>query len=187
MSNLQIMPDEIITLNKSLFGCQSKDCRKYERTEKEWKELLRKYVVEIQKYLNENIETDSIHMKRLSDAASSSETSLKEENYLPLYIEGLIRLIFTLIGQSPEHDRRKGGRKTKDHYKLDKYRNICYIQDSQQKYHLLHYASHNHFISVQNMRLVYYDFCKEFSYYEKKKKFINWFKKKYPDDYLRIF
>lgn len=187
MNNLKIMPEEIIALNKSLFGCKSRDSQKYERTEKEWKELLKKYVVEIQEYLNENIETDSIHMERLLAAASSSETALRKEDYLPLYIEGLIRLIFTLIGQSPEHCRRKGGRKAKDHYKLDKYRNICYIQDSQQKYRLLHFASQHHYISIQHMRSVYYDFCKEFTYYEKKKKFINWFKEKYSDDYLRIF
>lgn len=187
MTNLKMIPEKIIVLNKSLFGCQSKDSQMYERTEIEWKKLLKKYVIEIQKYLNENIDTDSIHMERLLDAASSSESALKNDEYLPLYIEGLIRLIFTLIGQSPEHYRRKGGRKTKDHYKLDKYRNIIYSQNANQKYQLLYYASRYNYISIRNLKLVYYDFCKKFGFHEKKRKFINWFKKKYPNDYLRIY
>ena len=101
-----------------LFGQNSREAKKDNRTPAEWKRTLKKILDELYQYLEENVHTDEMHELMLYSCLYAAHESLKEKDFWPGYLEGITRLSFLLMGDYPDHRHRRGGKKTKNHYSL---------------------------------------------------------------------
>lgn len=171
-----------------LFGSSSKEASQELKTTAEWKDLLEKVLNELYNYLEANIETDEMHFLMLCSCLVASHESLKNDNFWPGYVEGIIRLALILMGDYPDHRRRKGGRKKQDHYKLNLMRTLTYVQDPDQRVRTLFAASRAGVPPLScNIRDVMWEFRKERGSRASYKEFLRWFREKYPRDYAKMF
>ena len=120
-----------------LFGAGSLDARRTHRSTREWKTTLRKVLHELDRYIQANVDTDELHATMIASGLFAADESLKEDDFWPGYAEGLTRVILTLLGDCPDHRRRKGGAKSGDHYALGLYRDLHYTQDAEQRFRTL--------------------------------------------------
>jgi hypothetical protein len=171
-----------------LFGASSKDAAKDQLSQSECKNVLKKIVNEISNYLEENVDTDELHLLMLYSGLWAASESLNEEEYLLGYIEGIVRFSLLLMGDYPDHRKRKGGKKSDSHYDLKRMRSIIYAQDSKQRLQTMIAAS---MIELPDFKKNTYaalrEFRKEKGYKASYKEFLRWFRKKYPEDYASLF
>ena len=73
----------------------------------------------------------------LCTAFAAANESLKEENFWPGFVEGMIRLNLLLLGDYPDHRKRKTGKKKAEHYHLDRLRRLHYLQNQDNKLKVL--------------------------------------------------
>ncbi|MBM4274812.1 MAG: hypothetical protein FJ134_10200 [Deltaproteobacteria bacterium] len=171
-----------------LFGENSKEAKKDYRTDSEWKKILKKVLDELYKYFEENVDSDGLHTLMLYSCFDAANESLKEDNFWPGYVEGIIRLSFLLMGEYPDHRRRKGGKRKKEHYNLKRSRSLVYVQNMNQRLNTLLLAGRLGFIKLsKDPREVLTDFRHEKGFSATYKEFFSWFKKHYPTDYAAIF
>ena len=135
------VPESFQVQLSRLLGSSSNEASKKYRTKKEWKGVLYKILMELYEYMEANVETDKMHSEILYDCLIAARESLQYDNFWPGYVEGITRFALILMGDYPDHRRRKGGRKKKDHYKLNLSRTLAYIQDSDQRVRTLLEAS----------------------------------------------
>jgi hypothetical protein len=79
-----------------LFGATSQEATNKTRTATQWKTTLNKILSELDEYL---------------DAAA--HICLEDEDFWPGYVEGITRVTLALLGDYPDHQRRRAGRKRK--------------------------------------------------------------------------
>jgi len=171
-----------------LFGENSKEAKVSSRTPTQWKHTLNRVLDELSSYLENNIQTDELHQIMLHSGIFAARESLKEDDFWPGYSEGIARLAFLLMGDYPDHRKRKSGKKTNDHYKLDLFRSIHYSQDSHQKFRTLLLAWVCGFPELsKNPRDALREFRELHGYKTGYKEFFLWYRKTYPDDYSKIF
>lgn len=171
-----------------LFGATSSEATKTTRTLSEWRRTLRNLLDELYTYASSNVQTDEMHWFMVRTAFAAAAESLKDDDFWPGFCEGLIRLNFLLLGDYPDHRRRKGGKKRDDHYKLDKFRNIHYVQDPEQKVCVLHASARFGFPELSaSPRVVLASFREEHGYEASNKQFIAWYKRTHPEDYAKLF
>lgn len=177
----------IIQLSR-LFGEQSKEFKNNKRTNNQWKKTLQKLLDELFCYSEENVYTDELHWLMICSGFASAHESLKENNFWPGYVEGIMRVCFLLLGNYPDHRKYRGGRKRSDHYSLRSHRDLVYIQSHAQKKMTLFtaYKVGNPKLGI-NPRIVLSEFRSEFGYQADARKFMSWFKKTYPTDYAALF
>ena len=188
ISILPVMQEQI----SSLFGYHSKDAQRYDFSQAELVKLLNKILNELKYYLDKNIDTDSLHYNQLTDSLSLlSNSSYKDKRMEEIYfdyIEKFIRFSLLLMGDNPDHRKRKGGRKSKEHYDLSRHRSIIYLQDTDQQFFTMLNASIYFREKFKiDTKKVLRDFRHEKGYKATRKDFINWFKEKYPKEYLVLF
>lgn len=111
-----------------LFGNQSRDALFEARTPAQWKATLRRVLREIDRYVQANVDTDELHEFIIASGLLAADEALKQDDYWPGYTEGLTRVLFTLMGDYPDHRRRKGGARSADHYSLGALRQVQYAQ-----------------------------------------------------------
>jgi hypothetical protein len=134
----KIIPKAFNIQFSRLFGESSKIAKTQELTDRQLRKVLKKMLDEIYHYIDENVTTDELHYIMLLSGLDSASNSLVNDDFFwPGYIEGIIRLCFVLLGDYPDHRRRKGGKKKQDHYKLNLNRKLCYAQDADQKVRVL--------------------------------------------------
>jgi hypothetical protein len=171
-----------------LFGKNSVTAKTSERTMKEWKKTFNRVLDELEKYLEENIDTDELHHLMLLSGIYAARESLVEEEELFGYIEGITRLAFLLMGDLPDHRQRKPGRKRADHYKLNMFRTTVYTQTPYQKLNTLLYSGKVGFLKFKkNPREALNEFRDLNGFKANYKDFFRWYKQTYPDDYSKIF
>ncbi len=174
-----------------LFGANSKEATKDQLSQSECKKVLEKILDELSRYLEDNVDTDELHLLMLHSGLWAASEALKEEEFLLGYIEGIVRFSLVLMGDYPDHRKRKGGRKSDSHYDLERMRSIVYAQDSNQRLQTMIAASIIGQGMVPGFKKDTYAALQEFrqengnkaSY----KEFIRWFRKKYPEDYAALF
>jgi hypothetical protein len=172
-----------------LFGSTSVEALKQTRTVAEWKRTLRKTLHELESYIIANIDTDELHANFVASGLFAAEESLKEENFWPGYAEGLTRIVLTLLGDYPDHRRRKGGAKASGHYGLQLYRSLHYTQSSEQRFRTLLGAGR----VFGTKRLsrppqeVLDEFRSRFGNQPDHAHFLRWYKKNFPADYTAVF
>jgi len=171
-----------------LFGDNSREAEKETRTSAEWKRTLKKILDELYQYLDHNVHTDGLHTLMLHSCLYAAHESLKEEDFWPGYLEGIIRLSLILMGDYPDHRRRRGGKKSKEHYELNYTRSVAYTQNINQKLQTMLAASNVGLPGFEHdVREALRLFRNERGYSATYKEFISWFKERYPKDYAALF
>lgn len=171
-----------------LFGAASVEATAETRSAAQWRRSLRKALDELHSYAQTNVETDDMHWFMICTAFASAHESLKEENFWPGFVEGLVRLNLLLLGDYPDHRKRKSGKKRNDHYRLNRLRSIHYAQNTDQKVRALYAAPRLGFpkLSVSPDDAMS-EFRQRHGYGASYGQFIRWFKATYPTDYALLF
>lgn len=186
----QVAPNVLAQLAR-LFGSDSSEAKMESRSPAQWRSTLRCVLRELSRYLDENIETDDVHLSMLYSGLAMAYDALKATDFWPGYVEGITRLALVLMGDYPDHRKRKGGRKQENHYRLSGCRTLHYTQTSTQKLHTLIAASSFGPVVGINLSKGVFDALREFrnevGYKPGHKEFIRWYRKKYPLDYGAVF
>jgi hypothetical protein len=93
-----------------LFGAASAEAKMKSRSPAQWKRTLRGVLLELFRYLEANVETDDVHWPMLHSGLAAAYESLKGSDFWPGYVEGITRLALILMGDYPDHRKRKEGR-----------------------------------------------------------------------------
>jgi hypothetical protein len=185
--NVKDVPKAIKVQLTRLFGSDSPEARMENRSDAQWRSTLLKVVHELDRYLAANVETDALHLLMLHSGLYAADLSLKSENFWPAYAEGITRFAILLMGDYPDHHKRKAGRKRENHYRLSRLRSVHYIQDSNQKVNTL-VAAH-----AAGMKLATPPFAAlrsfrdQFGYKPGYAQFLKWYRKEHPQDYAAVF
>ena len=171
-----------------LFGAESREARKTERTSAGWKATLRKVLHEIDLYVRANVDTDELHSFIIASGLFAADESLKEEDFWPGYVEGLTRVVLALLGDYPDHRRRKGGGKSADYYSLNSHRSLHYSQDTEQRFRTLLAAEVFGLPGLSKPpRDILLDFRRQCGTKPTHSQFMRWYKENFPADYTAVF
>ena len=171
-----------------LFGSNSKIAQASQLTPIEYKKVLAKVLDELEHYLEENVETDKVHYFMLLSGLYAARDALTEDDFYTGYVEGITRFALILMGDSPNHKKRKGGAKKSDHYSLRYHRSLVWLQSPDQKLRTLLTAwqigmpklSKDPMLALHEFREIYGD---KPDY----RVFFYWYKNNYPADYAAVF
>lgn len=171
-----------------LFGSDSKLAQSTARSPAEWRKTLRSVLHEMSRYIAHNVDTDELHRLMLLSGLAGASESLKEENFWPGYVEGITRLALVLLGDYPDHRRRKPGRKKDGHYNLNLHRSGYWAQSPSQRFRTLLAAGMVGFPSLSaRPRDVLDQFRRKFGFGPDQKDFLEWYRGTYPQDYAALF
>jgi hypothetical protein len=170
-----------------LFGSESAEARMENRSAAQWRRTLVNVLRELEKYLTANVATDELHLLMLYSGLYAAHESLKQEDFWPGYSEGLTRFALLLMGDYPDHRKRKGGQKKDDHYLLSRGRSVCYIQTWPQKLRTLLAAPLLGIRFGVPPRGALDEFRRRFGYKPGYDKFFKWYRQNYPQDYAAVF
>ncbi len=171
-----------------LFGSSAKVAQASQLTPNEYKKVLENVLDELERYLRENVQTDKVHYYMLLSGLYAAREALTEDDFYAGYIEGITRLALILMGDYPDHRKRKGGAKSSDYYNLRYHRSLVWLQSPDQKLKTLRTAwqvgkpklSKDPMLALHEFREIYGDkpdYCA----------FLDWYKKNYPADYAAVF
>ncbi|MBW2149538.1 MAG: hypothetical protein JRI22_21290 [Deltaproteobacteria bacterium] len=170
-----------------LFGDVSKEASSPERTEAGLQKTLRKILVELERYLDHNVQTDEVHRIMLQTGLWAARESLKQNGHECLlgYIEGIVRFALLLLGDYPNHRNRRPGARRSDHYRLNTCRSIVYSQSHSQKAKTLFAAKKFGLPELTRdpfeLWLKFRAECKV-----EYRDFIRWYRKEFPEDYSAV-
>jgi len=171
-----------------LFGAESREARQTARTASEWRFTLRRVLHELDRYIQANVDTDELHAMMIASGLYAAHESLKQEDFWPGYAEGLTRVVLTLLGNYPDHRRRKTGAKSRHHYSLGSERTLQYSQTEDQRFRTLLDAGAFGLPGLKfQPRDVLMEFRRHFGSKPTQAEFIRWFKKRFPDQYTAVF
>lgn len=171
-----------------LFGSGSVEATKQVRTASEWKRTLRRVLHELDRYITTNVDTDELHATILASGLFAADESLKAEEFWPGYAEGLTRVILGLLGDYPDHRRRRRGAKSSDHYRLQLCRSLQYAQNSDQRFRTLLAAGAFGLNGLSRRpREVLDEFRSRYGSRPTWVQFLRWYKKNFPEDYTAVF
>jgi hypothetical protein len=171
-----------------LFGDQSREACRTQRTASEWRTTLRKVLHELDRYVDANVDTDQLHNLIISSGLYAADEALKQDDFWPGYAEGLTRVILALLGDYPDHRRRRGGAKAAGHYSLGTLRQVQYAQTIEQRFRTLLAAGS---VGVPGLstppREVLNEFRRRFGFKQTHAHFVRWYKKNFPAEYTAVF
>ena len=171
-----------------LFGSGSKQAQSTMLSSSEWRKTLRAVLHELDCYIAHNVDTDELHPMMLLSGLAGADESLKEVDFWPGYVEGITRLALVLLGDYPDHRKRKHGRKKDDHYKLDLHRSGYWSQSPSQRFRTLLAAGVVGFPTLsQRPRDVLDKFRRQFGFGPDHKDFLEWYRSHHPQDYAALF
>jgi hypothetical protein len=171
-----------------LFGSESPEARGQAKSRAQWRHLLKRLLAELDAYLEENVDTDDLHRLMLSSGLFAAHEALSDEEFWPGYIEGLVRFALLLMGDYPDHRRRRGGRKKEEHYRLRRFRSVQYSQTPGQRLYTLFAAGNVEFPGLsKNPRDAMAEFRDMFGYSKTYREFLRWYRRQYPQDYTLLF
>ncbi len=171
-----------------LFGGDSAEARSTTRTSVQWRATLAKVLRELEAYLEENVDTDELHRLFLESGLFAARESLGDDDFWPGYVEGITRFSLILMGDYPDHRRRKAGRKKDEHYRLRRSRSIHYTATPEQRLFTMFAAGNVNFPGLAlNPRDAMAEFRDKFCYSRTYRQFLRWYKKTYPRDYALLF
>lgn len=171
-----------------LFGANSREAITIERSSAEWRRTLKLVLRELDVYLAQNIDTDDLHNLMLLSGLAAADESLEEDSFWPGYVEGITRVVLLLLGDYPDHRKRKPGRKKNDHYRLDRFRSSAWIQNPDQRVRTLLAAGTTGFPRLSKKpRDVLSGFRTLQGYGRGYREFLDWYRETYPHDYAAVF
>jgi len=174
-----------------LFGSQSSHaCNGRRRTPSQWRKTLKAVLRELEHYVAVNLDTDEFHKFKVYSGIQGAREALKEDDFWPGYVEGITRLTLTLLGDYPDHRRRRrrSGRKVENHYKLNSERTVLFAQTPDQRFRTLLNSSAAGFPQLSEKPIDALDeFRSKYGYKLDHGAFLEWYRKNYPRDYASIF
>lgn len=171
-----------------LFGARSKLATGELKTKAQWRRALRCVLLEIEKYLDANVDTDEFHRMCLYSGLVGAGEALKQDDFWPGYVEGITRIALTLLGDYPDHRRRKPGRKDEEHYKLDRERSLNWGQTPEQRFRALMHAGEAGFPKLSRKPLdVLGEFRDEHGFRLDHAAFLEWYRVHFAEDYATVF
>jgi hypothetical protein len=181
-------PREMQVLISKLFGDSSKVAHFDSLSEAQYKNVLAQIVNELYYYMNENIKTDQLHREMLLSGLYAAKEALKEKDFYLGYIAGILRFSLLLMGEYPDHRKRKRGRKNTEYYKLNLLRSVTFTQDYEQVFRTILAAGNTGFPELSiNPRQALDKFRDEYGTKASHRDFIEWYKINYPSDYAVLF
>lgn len=171
-----------------LFGATSKHAIADKRTNAQWRKILKSVLNEIEQYVRANMDTDEFHRYMVFSGIASAREALKADDFWPGYIEGITRITLTLLGDYPDHRRRKPGRKDAEFYRLNRGRSAQWIQTPEQRFRTLMDAGAAGFPELSEPPLdVLRKFRDVYGFKHSHTEFLEWYRKTFPKDYARVF
>ena len=169
----------------SLFGNPMSHTRGKMR-QNNWEKILKKITSTLKKAISKNLHSDEFHKWRINLYLANLEESCKSNyNSDPEFILSLTGLIFELLGRTPDNTGRRRLNK-KDEFRLNNLRTPYYLQTPYQKVETILEASQ------YKPCCDFHDRTELFQKYMLKYNgnptgFLEWYKGKYPEVYMRIF
>lgn len=147
----------------------------------------KRLVKTIKRAVELNIETDSFHKSRINLALDELDNAFKDKDFEPAYIIGLVKMVFLLLGDIPNNWNRKKTSQPSD-FILNQHRKIVYLQNLRQKVNLI-WKAHEYepYCNTIKRHELFTTYMNENNGEWSLKKFIVWYKKKYPKFYLELF
>ena len=171
-----------------LFGAQTKAASKTLLSDAAWRAQLKNLLGELHKYQLANVRTDEFHELVLASGLASADAALTQDIFWPGYIEGVVRFALTLMGDYPDHRRRKRGRKKAGHYDLNLHRSIAFHASSEQRYRSLYQSVDLCWMGNKSkMWELMGPFYKAYGTNRTAREKLDWFRKTYPQMYSRAF
>jgi hypothetical protein len=187
-NQLKAVPQSMQIQLARLFGSNSREAKASSRTPAEWRRTLKQVLNEVFQYLEQNIDTDELHYIMLLSGFAAAHESLKCDDFWPGYAEGITRIAMVLMGDYPDHRKRKAGRKTFEHYQLNRYRTGHWTQTPNQRlYTLLAVGTVETPKLSKNPREAFSEFQRQYGSQPSYKKFMDWYRKTFPADYATVF
>ena len=169
------------------FGAESRIANTPSRSSMEWRRDLRIVLAEVHRYLTANIDTDPIHLRMLESGFAAAYVALDTEDFWPGYVEGITRITLCLMGNYPDHRKRKLGSKRTEHYKLDQDRTPVFGRNADQRLHTLFWTAPG----IVELKMPPFEALHNFRRQAGSKiplaEFLSWYKRNYPDDYAKVF
>lgn len=186
------MPSHAVPIQMAkLFGASSAEAATASRTPAQWRRSLKKLVEELFRYTEANIATDDAHWFMLLSCFAAANESLKEPDFWPGYTEAITRLSLLLLGDYPDHRKRKVGKKRADHYLLSHHRSLHFLQSADQRLRVLFAAHALRSVGYPELSTSPRDalsaFRAEHGYAAGYREFFRWYKLHYAQDYALVF
>lgn len=151
-----------------------------------WKRVIRRITTAIEKSIEKNVQTDGFHKSLLSIYVDCLKRASKSKGIADMdVIHALTGIIFELLGGVPDYSRRKVINRSND-YMLNEMRTLQYSQSPFQRMRTILKASqfqpfcnHHKHDYLFNIYVAKYNGNPE--------GFIDWYKDKYPEVYLKLF
>jgi hypothetical protein len=171
-----------------LFGAKSSEAKTTTRTPAQWRRTLKKVLQELDRYVAENVDTDDLHHLILLSGLAAADESLKGADFWPGYVEGITRFALTLLGDYPDHRKRKTGRRADDHYNLGRLRSVQWVQSRRQRLNTLLAVGAVGFPELSaKPRDVLNDFRRRYGFKPSQDDFLEWYRKNMSKDYAAVF
>lgn len=171
-----------------LFGSESREVRRPNRTTAQWRKTLKAVLREMDRYIAKNVDTDEPHKWMLLSGLAAAHESLKEDDFWPGYAEGLTRLALVLMGDYPDHGKQMPGRKKMRHYDLGMYRSCLWVQTPEQRFRTVMMAGN---IGYPKLSASPQDalnrFRRQYGFKPDHADFMEWYRTNFPRDYAAIF
>jgi hypothetical protein len=186
------LSDSFETLLRYLYGGHNFRYDSGLKTCAEWKHRMIKIIDSIEFSIDKTIEiSDRKHKAQLLSICKNTKEEISKVSNLnglnEKTILGLIKLIFYLLGDRPDHfDLQKVNKS--DHWRLNSHRQIMYYQNNEQKVRLIidqapQIDEWND--GVYNRNILIAKLHRELS--GDHAKFLDWYKDEYPDKYYEFY
>jgi hypothetical protein len=187
-ANRTTVPRSLQNQLARLFGANSNEACQTDRTPAAWKSTFRKILHELDRYIRANVDTDELHLFIIAAGLCAADESLNQDEFWPGYAGGITQVLLALLGDYPDHRRRKGGAKPADHYLLDLNRSLRYTQDMEQRFRTLIAAGDFGVPGLSRRpREALDEFRRQFGSRPTHAQFMLWYRKRFPADYTAVF
>jgi hypothetical protein len=154
---------------------------------KDWREICRKLVKYLERYIDANLDTDKLHRSWIDNQiaqlkkALTSKVGLERE---PRLVGALLEICLLLLGDTPNHYWKKVMNRP-EYFRLQGVRSAHYHQSPIQKVVLvLRQADHGALEGVKREEAWQ---LRAKVRQLKSREFLNWFQTEYPKDYQKLF
>ena len=133
------IPLQVEHFLSNMFGKDSTHGLAGSSTKSDWTRLCKRLISHLEKYIEQNVYTDRIHMNRIQMQIGNLRASLAanvRSAREPLLFTTFCKLCLLLMGDLPNHWRKKVVNRSK-YFRLNQRRSLIYIQSRQQKVNLI--------------------------------------------------
>lgn len=140
-------------------------------------------------FISSCYKTSIIHITEIKKIVEEEINNIKKSKDVETMYKNLVifypKLLFLIIGEIPQNSQVKKKLSNKGNWTLNKYRQISYIQNDEQKYNLLiKTLENNYFDDLESIVELRKKFSRDNKHF---KSFTEWFKNNFPTHYIKIF